>query len=204
MQLKKILLYFNSIKYSALVLFLFNLVLTQISLLKTFGYEFAAANGLILVIISGLYTIKFLSNRENHISDLFKVLFILSVIPLVVIIINSILTMFCSFWDGLIFYVLIVCTSIIFGTAVAFIIDLYLKRLKKTVFLLIIFLIALIPIIEIYFQPQVYFYSPLIGFFPGNIYDEGLSPDLKLLIHQIIISIFSGSDHLFIIRYREI
>ena len=125
MQLKKTLLHFNSIKYSALVLFLFNLVLTQISLLKTFGYEFAAANGLILVIISGLSTIKFLSNRENHISDLFKVLFILSVIPIIVIIINSILTMFCSFWDGLIFYVLIVYTSIIFGTAVAFIIDLY-------------------------------------------------------------------------------
>ena len=192
MQFKKILLHFNSIKYSALVLFLFNLALTQISLLKTFGYEFAAANGLILVIISGLYTIKSLSDRGNQISDLIEALFILSVIPIIVIIINSILTMFCSFWDGLIFYVLIVYTSIIFGTAVAYIINLYLRRLKKTVFLLIIFLIALIPIIEIYFQPQVYFYSPLIGFFPGNIYDEGLSPDLKLLTHQIIISLFSG------------
>jgi tetratricopeptide (TPR) repeat protein len=47
-----------------------------------------------------------------------------------------------------------------------------------------------IPILEIYFNPQVYFYSPLIGFFPGNIYDEGLSPDLKLFSHQVLITIY--------------
>lgn len=77
------------------------------------------------------------------------------------------------------------------GFSLALLIGFYFKKFKRSVFILVIILLALIPVFEIYFFPQIYFYSPLIGFFPGNIYDEGLSPDLKLFWHQIIVLSFS-------------
>ena len=187
-----------------LSILIINIILTRLPLTGTFGYEFAAINGLLLVIISGLFTLKDLSKPEFSFPNLLISLVLFVLIPLVIIIIKSLLTMFCSFCDGMIFYILIVCTSVLFGTSLAFLIDIILKRFKKTFFLLLVLLIAFIPVLEIYFLPQVYFYSPLVGFFPGNIYDEGLSPDLKLLLHQLIVSMFSILIIYLIVRYKQI
>lgn len=191
----------NFLHIYLLIIFLSNLFLIQLPLVSTFGYEFAAINGFVFALISGFYTFSFLSKLETKISELVKNLFILFVIPLIVVITNSIINMFCSFWDGLIFYVLIVATSIIFGCSIAIVVDFLFNRYKKLIFLIIVFIVALIPILEIYFLPQVYFYSPLIGFFPGNIYDEGLSPDYKLLFHQLFVILFSGLMILAVRKY---
>lgn len=183
----------RSFYLTGILILIVNLILLTLPLTGTFGYEFAAVNGLLLVIISGMFILISISKSDYHLSQIFINLLLFVLLPLVVIIINSLLTMFCSFWDGLFFYVLIVVTSTLYGSFLAFVIDFIVKRFKKTIFLFTIFAIALIPILEIYFLPQVYFYSPLIGFFPGNIYDEGLSPDLKLFLHQFLIVAFSIS-----------
>ena len=177
----------------ASVLGLFNYLFTKVALLQTFGYEFAAINGLLLVIISGLYTIDRIRKTEFTLYKIFKINLVFFLIPLIISVIYSLLTMFCSFWDGLMFYFLIALPSILFGSSLAMLIDFYIRKFKRSFFFLIIVLIALIPIIEIYLFPQVYFFSPLIGFFPGNIYDEGMSPDLKLFWHQIIVVLLSVS-----------
>src|SRR5574338_377265 len=191
MSLKKILSYKNGLLIYAIILILINILFTDLPLTKTFGYEFSAVNGLLLCIISGLYTIGCINTKQNNLSSTFINIFILSVIPLAISIINSMLTMFCSFWDGLWFYILIVIGSVMFGSSVAFVINIVIQKYNRIIFMIIIFFVALIPVLEIYFNPQVYFYSPLIGFFPGNIYDEALSPDLKLIVHQLIVISFS-------------
>ena len=191
MPFKKIISYINGLLIYSLVLIIFNILLTQLPLTSTFGYEFAAINGLLLSVIAGLQTISLLKKLQPDFPELIKSFFILFLIPLFVTIINSLFTMFCSFIDGLIFYVLIVIVSTSFGSSIGFIANLINKRFTRILFFMILFIVALIPVLEIYFNPQVYFYSPLIGFFPGNIYDEGLSPDWKLLFHQMIVLIFS-------------
>lgn len=201
MPFHKIISHKNGLLIYSFIIILINILLTQLPLMSTFGYEFAAFNGLLLSVIAGLQTINFLKNSEKDFFKLVKNLLILFLIPLIVTIINSLLTMFCSFIDGLIFYLVIVSVSILFGSSIAFIVNLITKRFTRILFFIVLFLIALIPVLEIYFNPQVYFYSPLIGFFPGNIYDEGLSPDWKLLFHQMIVNIFSLSIlYLFIKR----
>ena len=112
--------------------------------------------------------------------------------------------MFCSFIDGLFFYLLIVYTSIIFGILVSMIINFGTQRFKVILFIGIFIFICLIPLLEIYFLPQVYFYSPLIGFFPGNIYDEALSPDLKLFFHQFIIIVFSFAVIYILLKKKDL
>ncbi|HEX9251339.1 MAG TPA: hypothetical protein VF870_03810 [Ignavibacteriaceae bacterium] len=176
-----------------MAIILINVILTQLPLTSTFGYEFASFNGLLLAIIAGLQTFNFIDKSEFVVKELIKNLAILFLIPFFISVIHSFLTTFCSFTDGLIFYVLIVSTSMVFGTSIAMVISLIAKRFRRLFFFIIIFLIALIPILEIYLNPQVYFYSPLIGFFPGNIYDEGLTADWKLFFHQFVIIIFSLS-----------
>jgi hypothetical protein len=194
----------NNFYWFCLSILIVNIILIRLPLTGTFGYEFAAINGLFLTVVSGLFTLVNLSKPEFGFKSLLLSLGLFVLTPLVVIIIKSLLTMFCSFLDGMIFYILIVFTSVLFGTSLAFLIDIYLIRFKKIFFLLIVLLIAFIPVLEIYFLPQVYFYSPLIGFFPGNIYDEGLSPDSKLLLHQLIVSVFSILTIYLIEHYRQI
>lgn len=172
-----------------IILIIINLILITLPLTNTLGYEFAAVNSFILIIISNLLTINFVKNNKSN-RTLFVNLLTLFLIPLLISLISSVFTMFCSFFDGLLFYTIITFPSIIIGLSIGIFSIVYSKKYHKTlsVFLIIVFII--IPILEIYFYPQVYFYSPLIGYFPGNIYDEGLSPDWKLFFHQLLISIY--------------
>ncbi|MEE8414958.1 MAG: MFS transporter, partial [Desulfobacterales bacterium] len=55
----------------------------------------------------------------------------------------------------------------------------FLQMLVITFFFGILMLIAY----EIYFNPQVYVFNPFIGFFPGTIYDEGISVSGKLILY---------------------
>ncbi|MBK7629621.1 MAG: hypothetical protein IPJ23_02675 [Ignavibacteriales bacterium] len=193
MNIKKLFINKNGLLPYGFVLFVVSSLLTQLPLTNTFGYEFSVINGLLLSVLAGLQTLNFLRKTDFVISRFIKNLLILFLIPFLVIFVHSILTMFCSFVDGLIFYVLIVGTSILFGTAIAFLSDIIAKKYERVLFFIVIFFTALIPILEIYFNPQVFFYSPLIGFFPGNIYDEGLSADWKLFFHQVVVTAFSLS-----------
>ena len=83
MFLKKILSYKNGLLVYALILIVVNIFLTQLPLTSTFGYEFAAVNGLILCIIAGLYTISFIHKSVFVLSELIKNLFILFTIPFI-------------------------------------------------------------------------------------------------------------------------
>lgn len=174
---------------AAVILIIFNLLLINLPLTKILGYEFSAVNSFVLVIISNLLTINFLKQNKSHKSLLIN-LTVLLFIPVLISLINSVFTMFCSFTDGLLFYIIITFPSVIVGLSIGIFAFTYAKKYHRTLSILIILLLVVISILEIYFYPQVYFYSPLIGYFPGNIYDEGLSPGWKLIFHQILISIY--------------
>ncbi len=189
--LKKIFYFHSQLIFYGMFITILNFFLIQLPLIGTLGYEFAAVNGILFFLLSGIYLINFSSKPDYTFKKYLLNLFILSLIPFLISVIKSLLTMFCSFIDGLFFYLLIVCTSIIFGILISTIINFGTQRFKMILFIGIFIFTCLIPVLEIYFLPQVYFFSPLIGFFPGNIYDEGLSPDLKLFFHQFIVIVFS-------------
>ncbi len=89
---------------------------------NVFGYEFSALNALLLSFLSGLFSISFLKspvkennkfNVENYLSALRWMLFL----PFAISVVNSIIVGFCSFTDGLIFYLVITFPSVIIGSA---------------------------------------------------------------------------------------
>lgn len=188
--LKNFISFQNYLPIYIFFIIIFNFTLIQLPLTNTLGYEFSALNSLLLVLISGIYSISFIKSGYKEVGDLIKINLLYLIIPLSISIAYSLFTMFCSFLDGILFYFLLTLPSVIIGSSLAIICYLASKRFAKELFILIFILIASIPVLEIYFNPQVYFYSPLIGYFPGNIYDEGLSPDIKLLFYRSLNLIY--------------
>lgn len=190
--------------FSIVILITFNLIFIQLPLSNSLGYEFSILNALLLVVISGLYSISYIKQNKNDLKSFILQLISFALIPLIISIVYSVFTMFCSFIDGLMFYLLIAFPSVFVGSGISFIIIFYTKKFHKSLFVMILILLSAVPVLEIYFFPQVYFYSPLIGYFPGNIYDEGLSPDWKLFFHQFALFIYFIPLILFFFKQKEL
>jgi hypothetical protein len=169
---------------------LFNLILLRYPLTGVLGYEYSALNSLILSIASGLITIIWFKKLNRFSYSFLWMLLVLALTPLVMNIVFSLITEFCSFIDGVLFYITITLPAILVGFSLGIFSVYVTKKFSIILFIPIILLIASIPVIEIYFYPQIYFYNPLIGYFPGSIYDEGMVVDLKLVLYRLLNSIF--------------
>ncbi|HEX9741099.1 MAG TPA: hypothetical protein VGA29_10020, partial [Ignavibacteriaceae bacterium] len=112
------------------------------------------------------------------------------IVPFLVSVFNSFFTGFCSFSDGVLFYLVITFPSVLIGYACGLTCYYLFKRFWRTLFFLSIILILLIALVEFYFNPQVYFYNPVLGYLPGTIYDEGLSVDSKLMFYRMLNVLF--------------
>lgn len=196
MQFKKILTSYNYLVFYSLLIFISNLFFLNIPLINVFGYEFAIANSILLTILSGLFFISFFKKKDiigkGDLKKLLIPIFVFLSIPLIVTLINSILTEFCSFPDGVLFYLIITCPSVIIGGALGLISTINIKRFPRVFFLFLLFIILLIPLTEFYLNPQVYFYNPILGYLSGTIYDEGLTVDFKLFSYRLLNVIFFG------------
>src|ERR1035438_272547 len=80
--------------------------------------------------------------------------------------------------------------SIIIGSALGLVSYYIYPKYSRITFILLLGVTAIIPVLEIYFNPQIYFYNPLVGFYPGTIYDERLSFTFRLLIYRLINVMF--------------
>jgi len=195
--MKSIIKWKNYLSIYIIVLVLANIGLLYLPLVNVFGYEFSVINSMLLVIFTGIYTIKYYDTfftKNNHLftSELFESSLLLLLIPFTVSIINSLINGFCSFIDGLLFYLVITLPSIIIGMALGMLAVFLSKRFR--IFWLFLLYLGILSIIfwEIFINPQVYVFNPIIGFFPGTIYDEGISVSWNLVLYRLFNIIFFG------------
>ena len=173
----------------------FNLYLQTLPLTNVFGYEFSALNALLLSFLSGLIIISVLksSSLEKQPTQtvyLFNIWFWMLIIPFAISVGKSIVFGFCSFWDGFWFYVFVTVPSVVIGSALGSVIHILFKKFKVLLFIILFLLMLFIPVLEIYFYPQIYLFNPLFVYFPGTIYDEGLAVDTKIVLYRIFNLIF--------------
>ncbi|MFA3781830.1 tol-pal system YbgF family protein [Melioribacteraceae bacterium 4301-Me] len=198
----RILLNRKIISFPNFVLFLVaiaNLFFIRLPLLNVFSYEFSVVNAVVLSFFVGLSIIYFNVKDSNYINKL-EILFnekyfYLSIvlIPLLIATINSALFSLCPLGDGYLFYLIITLPSIFFTISLSLLL-LNFTSSNWTYFLLIVVLIIIIvilPIAEIYFYPQVYFFNPVIGYFPGVIYDEYVPISIKLISYRASVLFIS-------------
>lgn len=195
--MKSIIKWKNYLSLYLLAISLINIALLYFPLFNVFGYEFSVINSMLLVIFSGIYTINFydafFKKENNHFTnDLFESALLILLIPFLISVINSIFTGFCSFTDGILFYLVITAPSIVIGISLGLLSTFISDRFRILWLFIFYFGILLIVFFEIYFNPQVYVYNPVIGYFPGTIYDEGISVSWKLVFYRSLNIIFFG------------
>lgn len=186
-----------------------NLVLVSLPLTKYFSYEYSVVNGFIISLFSVFVTIRFLKkiNGEQKcrkfarsLSLKFVLFFIL---PFSIAFLNSFKVGYCPFSDGIPFYLIIVLPSFFVAMGIAGLAVLLNEKYAYLIAIAVIIIILLIPVLELSFNPQVYFYNPIVSYFPGNIYDEGIAVDTKLSFYRILNIFFFGSIFVISVLFRR-
>ncbi len=204
--IKKIFTVYDYLSIYLLLIFLINLFLQFIPLTNVLGYEYSAANSILLSLLSALYLIRvykrFGNNGNKKVLIRYLTVGFLSFIllPLLISITHSIFSISCSICDGLLFYTVLTIPSIIVGASLGLISLNLNKRFPVPIFILLYIAILSIPFFEFYFNPQIYFYNAIFGFFPGTIYDEGLDVGSSLIIYRLLNTIFFGTLYILLIN----
>ena len=182
------------------IIFAFNVLFLFLPLLNVFGFEFSLANSVLLFFVSGIYIINKLSKRngifgidKSEFIKTAKVFIAFLLVPLIITIVHSFFTMFCSIKYGFSFYIVITLPSVILGAATGLLAFTFFKKMRIFLFVVITILIISIALFEFYFNPQVYFFNPVFGFFPGTIYDEGIKVTAKLVFYRLLNLFYFGS-----------
>ena len=198
--LKRALSAYNYLSIYLIILVVFNILLLNLPLTNYLGYEFSIFNSAILVLLSGIFVISYLKRitiSKESIKEISKTLawvsFIFLILPFLISFVSIFKTITCPIKDGIIFYIVLTIPAAVIGIALGILSFSINKKFSILIFLLSLFLIALIPVLEIYFNPQIYFYNPIVGFFPGTIYDEGIEVDLKLIVYRLLNLLFFAS-----------
>ncbi len=173
--------------------------MTQMPLVDDLGFEFAFLTAFIATFVAGLMTLHLVNGwrssrvRNTRLSALLCLLFGLSLstllLPLAVMFVKSWISGFCNVPEGLAFYLLLPGISVLWSTAVALICALAtIRKLHATLlFLGAMFVSIGISVFRLATQPPVFTYNPIIGFFPGPIYDEVMVITSTLLAARAIV-----------------
>ena len=175
--------------------------MTQMPLVDDLGFEFAFLTAFIATFVVGLMTLHLVSGwrssrvRNTRLSVLLCLLFGLSLstllLPLTVMYVKSWISGFCNVPEGLAFFLLLPGISVLWSTAVALICAFATNRkLHATLlFLGAMFVSIGISVFRLATQPPVFAYNPIIGYFPGPIYDEVVVITSTLLAARAIVLI---------------
>ncbi len=157
-----------------------SIVLTQIPLFNTLGYESSLAMGIVLPFFLGLLAATTLSRAETFSSALLAFL-----APPLVMLVNMFFVRNCSYLEGLGFYAL----SVGIGGLFAYSLMRFLKSLNiKFAFVVYVSLyvgIILLPTLyRFYFTPQIFFFNHIFGFFSGAIYDDAIELEWRYVMFR--------------------
>lgn len=178
--------------------------MTQMPLVDDLGFEFAFLTAFIATFAVGLMTIHLVAGwrsdcvqhpRMQHprLSAMLALLFGLSLstllLPLAVMYVKSWISGFCNVPEGLAFYLLLPGISVLWSTAVALACVLAVDRRlhASLLFLGVMFVSIGISLYRLVVQPPVFVYNPIIGYFPGPIYDEVVVITTTLLTARAIV-----------------
>ncbi|MDH7605798.1 MAG: hypothetical protein QHH13_12925, partial [Melioribacter sp.] len=176
-------------------IFFVNLLLINIPLLKTFNYEYSVANSILLFVAGGLLTIWNINayNSAGFLQVLKSIknyLIVICFIPFAIGLISSLFFSVCPVWNGLIFYFIITIPAAFFGIVTGKFICVIFEKFRYIIFIISFLFILLIPFLEFYFNPQLFFFNPIFGYFSGTIYDEEISVNFLLISYRLLNIIF--------------
>lgn len=173
-------------------------LLLFLPLTNIIGYEFSAVTAIIFFLLFGLISI-----HKQRLGKDFKFVSLHSmmvlIIPFLASVLNTIFNSICPLSDSLFFYFIISVPAGYLGLVAGRFSFALAKRFSYIVFVFIFLLLVIEPVLGIYFYPQIYFYNPIITFFPGTIYDELIEINGKMILYRSIILIIGILTHYIIV-----
>jgi hypothetical protein len=182
------------------ILLLASLVCTQVPLLNYLGYESSFTFAILISILSGILTIRWVhqawySFAGDHAVEVQATMgtfwsslrweFVLLFIPLVVLSANALFVKNCSYTEGLAFFFLLPVVSVCFSSGLGLFCAVHYRKGKTMFFLMFIATFAYSLALG-YFTPAIFSYNFFYGFFPGLTYDEALEPTWTLLLFRSV------------------
>ena len=166
-----------------------SVVLTNVPLFNLLAFEFCAVITIIISFIAAhvaMTELQVMKNQPDLLSGsssqvVFRCIFralrsnvLLLFIPLTIILINSFRVKNCNFADGLLLYLLLPMLSCVAVTAAGVFFGLVIKKrwIAFIAYLTILILSCIPTLINLIFHPPVFAYHPILGYFPGPIYDS--------------------------------
>jgi len=183
------------------ILIVVNLILFNFPLTNILGYEFSVVNSIVLVLLCGVFVIGLLKRSDLSsrgglnlfLRTLTEANIIFLTVPLLMGLIASFFIRNCSIPAGLGYYSVITTPAIIIGTSLGLLSYFISIRFPKLIFFFSFIIIILLPLYELYFYPQIFFYNPILAYLPGTIYDEAVKIGWKLIAYRAAnITFFLG------------
>jgi len=197
---KEILLTYKVLLSIALVI-LISIILTFFPLVGTLGFEFSFVMSIVLAFVSVFISSQFINaelrhkySGERRFLDLFLTIllinYLVSSLPFLIGLINSLLKDDCFIREGITFYLLIPVVTVFFASSLGALVGRIFPRVGFFFGFLVILGIFCFSILRLYHNPSFFFYNPIIGIFPGPIYDEVIPITVTLVVYRLIIVIW--------------
>lgn len=166
-----------------------SLVLTQVPLFNALGYESSLALGILLPFFIGGLAKSELSRAAKFSSAFFALL-----APPVVMLANMLFVRNCSYLEGLGFYALSTVAGSMFAYALMRFLKSISERFARPLYAILYVAILVLPTLyRFYFEPQLFFFNHIFGFFSGALYDDAIELEWRYALFRfetLLISAF--------------
>lgn len=197
---------FNKLFFSKLVLtslavaVVSALILTFLPLVGALGFEYSIFTAFIMAFIS-VFLASELANVEfrsaifgQRISDRASAIILINFIILAVVYLiglcSSLIKQDCYIKEGTVFFLLIPAITVFFSTSLGLLTGFIVKRRGFLLGALILLVIIFYSLWKLYSGLSLFLYNPVIGFFPGPLYDEAVPVTQTLVIYRAITALW--------------
>ena len=180
-----------------ILVLIFSVILSLFPLIGVLGFEYSVFSSIFLSFITVFISAESINdslqssysgfNTTDFLSKLFLLNFVLVAINFAVGLVSSILNKDCSLESGIYFYLLIPLISVVYSTAIGSFAGMIFRRRGFLIGALILILTILFSLYELYYQSHIFFFNPIIGYFPGSVYDKFIPVSSTLIIYRFII-----------------
>ncbi len=198
---------FSTINIWLIISIAINLYLLNLPLTNVLSYEYSAVNSIIQSFIAGIYSIHFRSKSKSIWDGIKKAVsysFLNYIIVFILGLISTIFVQGCPVDKTILFYFLIPPVSILLAISVAVIVASNSRFWGYFLFTLIWLFLLLTAVWDIYNYSQIYFFNPIVGFFPGTIYDEDIQITSQIVLSRFYFLILSVLFLIFVGRIKNI
>ncbi len=164
-----------------------NLFFSFLPLTADFNYESAVLNSLVFFLISCCY--HYYIGKDYPVRDSIRVLSSIAFAAIAVGLTGGVFFSECNPIPGIKYFLVFALPSLVYGAALgAFTKDAGRKHFYFIV-LTVMIIMAIMPLAELYFLPQVYFFNPLITFFPGTIYEKFVPLTSEIIYYKAAVTL---------------